>query len=331
MAAHAGFLKEKEDYQKLILEHLRDDNGYQIRPAAAFNAGYAMDPELLFSFLRSTQEAAFEKLEKIYKEKTQTTILSLINNEINKKSRGLLDVLKNGADFDNGIKLDLMYRQPATSFNPKLNERYRLNILSVMEEVYHKANERLDLVLFLNGLAIFAVELKCNTSGQSVEDAIRQYKQARDYKTRTLAFKSGVLVCFAMDLKEVYTCTHLKGPNSFFLPFNKGNGEGIETGKGNPHNESGINVAYMWEDMLTKDTILYLLDSFIFIQKEEKKDDATGQKKIDEKIIFPRYHQLNAVRCLTADIREHRTEKNYLIQHSAGSGKTNTNERRQIT
>jgi type I restriction enzyme R subunit len=119
-------------------------------------------------------------------------------------------------------------------------------------------------------------------------------------------------------------CTRLKGQDSFFLPFNKGNGEDIETGKGNPHNENGINVSYMWEDILTKDTILYLLDSFIFIQKEVKKDADTGQKKASEKIIFPRYHQLHAVRRLTADIREHRTEKNYLIQHSAGSGKTNT-------
>jgi type I restriction enzyme R subunit len=200
MAVNSGFLKEKEDYQRLILEHL-DDNGYQIRDAkTAFNAGLAMDPELLFSFLRNTQEAALEKLEKIYKENSRPTVLNLINNEINKKNRGLLDVLKNGVDFGNGIKLDLMYRQPATSFNAKLNERYRHNILSVMEEVYHKANERIDLVIFLNGLAIFALELKCNASGQSVEDAIRQYKQERDYKTRLFAFKSGVLVSFAMDL-----------------------------------------------------------------------------------------------------------------------------------
>jgi type I restriction enzyme R subunit len=193
-----------------------------------------------------------------------------------------------------------------------------------MEEVYHKENERLDLVVFLNGLALFAFELKCNAAGQSVEDAIRQYKTERDYKTRLFAFKSGVLVSFAMDLKEVYMCTHLKGASSSFLPFNKGNGEGIETGKGNPHNESGINVSYMWEDILKKDTVLYLLDNFIFVQKETKKDHDTGKKTTDEKIIFPRYHQLNAVRRLTGDIREHGTEKNYLIQHSAGSGKTNT-------
>jgi type I restriction enzyme R subunit len=325
MSVHSGLLREKEDYQRLILERLRDDNGYHIRSAKTdFNPGFAMDTELLFTFLHSTQKAVLEKLEKTYKEKTQTTVLNFINNEINKKNRGLLDVLKNGVDFGGGVKLDLMYRQPATPFNQKLNELYRHNILSVMEEVYHKENERVDLLIFLNGFALFAFELKCNTTGQSVEDAIRQYKTGRDYKTRTFAFKSGVLVSFAMDLKEVYMCTRLKGASSFFLPFNRGNGEGIETGKGNPHNEDGINVSYTWEDILKKDTVLYLLDNFIFIQKEVKKDSDTGQKKTEEKIVFPRYHQLNAVRRLTGDIREHRTEKNYLVQHSAGSGKTNT-------
>jgi type I restriction enzyme R subunit len=119
-------------------------------------------------------------------------------------------------------------------------------------------------------------------------------------------------------------CTHLKGPLSFFLSFNKGNGESIETGKGNPHNKEDINVSYMWEDILKKDTVLYLLDNFIFVQKEVKKDSDTGRKTTEEKIIFPRYHQLNAVRRLTNDIRGHRTEKNYLIQHFAGLGKTNT-------
>jgi type I restriction enzyme R subunit len=217
MAANAGFLREREDYQRLILEHLRDDNGYRIRGASSYNAGLAMDAEMLFSFLQNTQGADLEKLEKIYKDKTQETVAQLINSEINR--RGLLDALKTGVDFGNGVKLDLMYRKPAASFNAKLNELYRQNIFSVMEEVYHKENERLDMLIFLNGFAIFAFELKSNVSGQSVEDAIRQYKNERDYKTRTFIFKSGVLVSFAMDLKEVYMCTRLEGRSSFFLPF----------------------------------------------------------------------------------------------------------------
>lgn len=250
MAIKSGQLKEKDDYQAYILEMLRDENGYQVRPSDAFEPGYGMDTELLFFFLAATQQEALTKLEKLYKDKTRQTIVNYINNEINKKNRSLLDVLKHGVEFDNGVTLHLMYRKPATSFNPKAEKLYQQNVLSVMEEVYHKEGERIDLVIFLNGIAIFTFELKCNTSGQNYEDAIRQYKKERDCKTRLLKFKAGCLAHFAMDLNEVYMCTNLKGTSSFFLPFNKGCGEGINAGKGNPHNPDGINVSYMWEDIV---------------------------------------------------------------------------------
>ena len=324
MAIKSGQLKEKTDYQAYILEILRDENGYRIRPATAFEPGYGMDTELLFSFLQQTQPEEMEKLQKLYRDKTRPTILNYINNEINKKNRSLLNVLKHGVEFDTGITLRLMYRKPANSFNPKADALYQQNILSVMEEVNHKEGERIDLVIFLNGIAIFTFELKCNTSGQNYEDAIRQYKYERDYKTRLLKFKAGCLAHFAMDLNEVYMCTNLRGKSSFFLPFNKGSGEGINSGKGNPHNENGINVAYMWEDILKKDTVLYLIDKIIFLQKTVRKNPDTGKREKKETLIFPRYHQLNAVRKVIADVTEHHTEKNYLIQHSAGSGKTNT-------
>lgn len=324
MAIKSGQLKEKTDYQAYILEMLRDENGYQVRPSDAFEPGYGMDTELLFAFLEATQKDALTRLEKLYKDKTRQTILNYINNEINKKNRSLLDVLKHGVEFDNGVTLHLMYRKPATSFNPKAEALYQQNILSVMEEVYHKEGERIDLVIFLNGVAVFTFELKCNTSGQNYEDAIRQYKYERDPKTRLLKFKSGCLAHFAMDLNEVYMCTNLKGKSSFFLPFNKGCGEGIHAGKGNPHNEDGINVSYMWEDILKKETVLYLIDKIIFLQKETKRNPDTGKRETKETLIFPRYHQFNAVRKLVADVVENHAEKNYLIQHSAGSGKTNT-------
>ena len=324
MAIKSGQLKEKTDYQAYILEMLRDENGYQIRPSSEFDPGYGMDMELLFSFLQNTQPDAMEKLNKLYKDKTRQTILNYINKEINKKNRSLLDVLKHGVEFDTGVALRLMYRKPANSYNPQAEALYQKNVLSVMEEVYHKEGERIDLVIFLNGIAVFTIELKCNTSGQNYEDAIRQYKYERDYKTRLLKFKAGCLVHFAMDLNEVYMCTNLKGKSSFFLPFNKGCGEGINAGKGNPHNENGINVSYMWEDILKKDTVLYLIDKIIFLQKEIKKNPETGKRETKESLIFPRYHQLNAVRKVVADVTEHHTEKNYLIQHSAGSGKTKT-------
>ena len=324
MAIRAGQLKERADYQAYILEMLREENGYQVRPSTAYDPGYGMDVELLFAFLQATQPDALARLEKLYGDRTRQTILNYINNEVNKKSRSLLDVLKHGVEFDNGVSLTLMYRKPATTFNPKAEALYQQNVLSVMEEVWHKEGERIDLVIFLNGIAIFTFELKCNTSGQNYEDAIRQYKFERDYKTRMLKFKAGCLAHFAMDLNEVYMCTNLKGKSSFFLPFNKGCGVGIHSGKGNPHNENGINVSYMWEDILKKDTVLYLIDKIIFLQKETKKDPDTGKRVIKETLIFPRYHQFNAVRKLVADVVEHHSEKNYLIEHSAGSGKTNT-------
>ena len=324
MAIKAGQLKERADYQAYILEMLRKENGYQVRPSTAYDPGYGMDVELLFSFLQATQPDALARLEKLYGGKTRQTILNYINNEVNKKSRSLLDVLKHGVEFDNGVSLTLMYRKPATTFNQKAEALYQQNVLSVMEEVWHKEGERIDLVIFLNGIAIFTFELKCNTSGQNYEDAIRQYKFERDYKTRLLKFKAGCLAHFAMDLNEVYMCTNLKGKSSFFLPFNKGCGVGIHSGKGNPHNENGINVSYMWEDILKKDTVLYLIDKIIFLQKETKKDPDTGKRVTKETLIFPRYHQFNAVRKLVADVAEHHSEKNYLIEHSAGSGKTNT-------
>lgn len=324
MAIKSGQLKERKDYQAYILETLETNNDYKIRSADDYDAGYGMDVELLFDFLNDTQSEAMVKLEKLYRDKTRQTVLNYINNEINKKNRSLLDVLKHGVEFDNGVTLNLMYRKPANSFNPKAEELYNKNVLSVMEEVYHTEGERIDLVIFINGISIFTFELKCNTSGQNYEDAIRQYKYERDFKTRLLKFKAGCLAHFAMDLNEVYMCTNLKGKSSFFLPFNKGCGEGINSGKGNSHNDNGINVSYMWDDILKKDTVIYLIDKIIFLQKETKKNADTGKRETKETLIFPRYHQFNAVRKVVNDVIVNHSEKNYLIQHSAGSGKTNT-------
>lgn len=308
-------LKEREDYQKLILEYLEKENGYTVRNAQNFNDKLAMDKELLLKFLEETQPEAIEKLKKLYKDDFEKQLLNDINTEINKDSRSLLHVLKNGVEFRNGVNLTLLYRKPATSFNPEQNKRWQNNILSVMEEVRHKDDERIDLVIFLNGFAIISIELKCNTSGQDYADAIKQYKDDRDPKTRLLKYKSGCLVNFAMDLNEVYMCTKLDGKASTFLPFNKGS---EDKGKGNPHNPNGINVSYMWEDILTKETICDLIEKYIYFE-------ITGtQKERKEFLIFPRYHQLDAIRKLTADITEKKKDSNYLIEHSAGSGKTKT-------
>lgn len=329
MPIRADQLQEKKDYQNLILEELRDRNGYVIRNAQTdWDADFAMDKELLFQFLNTTQPEKMEKLHKFYADKTEKTVINYINREITKDRSSLIYVLKNGVEFDNGVKLDIMYRRPATSFNEKLAWQYEQNILSVMEEVYHKEGERIDLVLFLNGIAIFAVELKCNTSGQNYENAINQYKHERDPHTRLFRFKAGVFAAFAMDLDEVYFCTALRGVNSSFLPFNigmpKSPDKPYSIGKGNPHNENGINVSYMWEQIWTKEKIILLIERFVFIEKKKEKNIETGRTKVKETVIFPRYHQLRAVERLVADIKVNRTSQNYLIEHSAGSGKTNT-------
>ena len=193
-----------------------------------------------------------------------------------------------------------------------------------MEEVWASDKERIDVVIFLNGLAIISFELKCNTAGQSYHDAIYRFRTERSPKTRLFLFKAGTLVNFAMDLEEVYMTTKLDGSATFFLPFNMGNGEGVTAGAGNPIFEDKYSVSYMWEDILTKDTILDLISKFIFVEVKETVDGDTGKVKRSENLIFPRYHQLDVIRRVLADVRENLSFQNYLIQHSAGSGKTNS-------
>ena len=278
---------------------------------------------MLFKFLEDTQHETMEYLRKIYKSDLEETIVSFINAETTKTRGSLLDVLKHGIEISNQ-KLELMYTKPATTFNPDLTRKYGQNIFSAMEEVWASDKERIDVVIFLNGLAIIAFELKCNAAGQSYQDAIYQFRTDRSPKTRLFMFKAGTLVNFAMDLEEVYMTTKLAGDATFFLPFNMGNGEGVTAGAGNPAFEDKYSVSYMWEDILTKDTILDLISKFIFVETKEKVDDKTGKIKRSENLIFPRYHQLDVIRKVLADVRENRTAQNYLIQHSAGSGKTNS-------
>lgn len=317
-----NILSEKE-YQHFIMERLEKDNGYVIRKAISYDRLFAMDREMLFQFLNDTQPEAMDALRKIYKADLEDTIVGFINAEATKARGSLLALLKHGLEISN-MKLELMYTKPATNFNRDLLAKYEKNIFSVMEEVWASDDERIDLVIFLNGLAIMSFELKCNAAGQSYQDAIYQYRVDRNPKTRLFWFKAGCLVNFAMDLEEVYMTTKLAGNATFFLPFNMGNGEGVNAGAGNPTYEDHYSVSYMWEDILTKDTVLDLISKFIFIESKESEGELTGKKKTSENVIFPRYHQLDVIRRVLADVRENRTSQNYLIQHSAGSGKTNS-------
>lgn len=315
-------LSEKQ-YQHEIMDYLQSVNGYRIRNAAAFDRYYAMDREMLFEFLNKSQPDVMAELYKIFKADTESTIVSVINETVTASKSSLVETLKGGIEISNR-HLDLMYTKPATTFNKTLNQRYDDNIFSMMEEVWASDDERIDLVIFLNGIAIMSFELKCNAAGQSYQDAILQYRTSRDPKTRLFRFKAGCIVNFAMDLNEVYMATKLDGNATTFLPFNMGNGEGVNAGAGNPIFQDRYSVSYMWEDILTKDTLLDLISKFIFIERKEEVDEATGKKKHSETLIFPRYHQLDLIRKLLASVQEHGTELNYLIEHSAGSGKTNS-------
>lgn len=317
-----NILSEKE-YQKYILERLEQDNGYVIRDANNFDRLFAIDRELLLRFLNDTQPETMETLSKIYKSDLEDTIIGAINTEVTKTNGSLLYVLKHGIEICKQ-KLILMYTKPATDYNKELNKLYGKNIFSVMEEVWASDKERVDLVIFINGFAIMSFELKCNMAGQSYHNAISQYRTQRDPKTRLFLFKAGCLVNFAMDLNECYMTTKLLGNDTYFLPFNQGKGEGINTGAGNPVYEDKYSVSYMWENILKKDSLIEIISKFMFIKTEEKKDELTGKIKITENVIFPRYHQLDVIRKTLEDVKVNKTTQNYLIQHSAGSGKTNS-------
>lgn len=314
----------ERNYQHYVMDYLEEHNGYHIRDAKTdFDRLYAMDRTLLMKFLNSTQPDEMARLERIYKEDLGETIVSQLNAKVTQKRGSLLHVLKHGLELS-GVTLRFMYTKPATGFNKSLNEKYEHNILSVMEEVWASDSERVDLVIFLNGLAIMSFELKSKTSGQTYEDAIKQYREKRNPKDRLFLFKAGCLVNFAMDTDQVHMTTKLDRKKTYFLPFNQGDGYGITKGAGNPPCEDDYPVSYMWRDILTRDTIIDLISRFMFITKREKTDEVTGEIKEQEGLIFPRYHQLDCIRKLVASVSETGTSQNYLIQHSAGSGKTNT-------
>lgn len=313
----------EKEYQKFILDYLKDNNGYIIRKNANFDRLFAVDREMLFKFLNDTQPDEMETLRKVYKQDLEDTLVSFVNMECTKKRGSLLEVLKHGSDISN-VHLNFMYTKPATDFNKDLVTKYQKNIFSVAEEVWASDSERIDLVIFLNGFAIMSFELKCNHAGQSYQDAIFQYRTERNPKSRLFLFKAGCLVNFAMDLEQVHMATKLDGEKTFFLPFNMGNGEGVNAGAGNPLTQDDYSVSYMWKDVLTKDSILELISKFIFIDTKEEIDELTEKKKVKETLIFPRFHQRDVIRQLLKAVYRNGSSQNYLIQHSAGSGKTNS-------
>ena len=278
-----------------------------------YDRDHAVDLAKLLAFVSATQPDAHEALGLGEKSPKRTQFLHRLQGEIAK--RGVIHVLRNGVK-DGPVSLDLFYGTP-TPGNVKAAELFRSNIFSVTRQLRYSKDETqlaLDLCLFINGLPVATFELKNRLTKQTVEDAVQQYKRNRDHKE--LLFQFGrCMVHFAVDDQEVRMCTHLKGKDSWFLPFNKGWNDGA----GNPPNPSGIKTDYLWNEILTKRGLTDIIENYA--QIVEEKDDK-GRKK--QKQIFPRYHQLHVVRKLLADAAVSGVGTRYLIQHSAGSGKSNS-------
>lgn len=306
--------------EKSFEEHIETvliTSGYRKREPKNYNAESCMDLEMLFEFIYATQPKEWENLKEQHGEEVKAKFVYRLKTEI--ESRGLLDVLRKGfADY--GSRFNLVYFAPESTRNPEHALLHQNNIFSIIRQVKFSQNDgkSLDSVIFLNGLPISTLELKNQGTNQNVEHAIKQYRYARDPREPLFAFKR-CLVHFAVDNDLVYMTTRLAGKSTYFLPFNKG----FENGAGNPVNPSGFKSAYLWEEVLQKNSLLQIIAEFMLVSIE-KITDEQGNQKEEETLIFPRYHQLDAVRKVVAHAREHGAGQQYLIQHSAGSGKTKT-------
>ena len=289
--------------------------GWLLGDAKHYDREYAVDIVQLRGFLRMTQETLVEILDLEHDSPTRRKFLARLQGEINR--RGVIDVLRHGMSHGPVKHLSLFYGTPSPG-NPVAAERYAQNRFSVTRQLRYSRDETqraLDLALFINGLPVATFELKNSLTKQTAADAEEQYQRDRDPREKLFAL-GRCMVHFAVDDHEVRFCTHLQGKASWFLPFN----QGWNDGGGNPPNPEGLKTDYLWKRILTPAGLTDILENYA--QIVESKDDKTGRKQTRQ--IWPRYHQLDVVRRLLADAGEHGTGRRYLIQHSAGSGKSNS-------
>lgn len=287
--------------------------GYRIGNPADFDREFAIDGKLLWQFLENTQPKELAKLED--RPNWQRLLLERLNKKIKKDS--VLAVLKKGLDIDDA-HFDLLYRLPYSDLNPEVQANYEANIFSVTRQVHYSETDTfksVDMALFINGLAVATMELKNPWTGQNVHNAIKQYRTDRDQREPLFEF-GRCLVHFAVDPDEAYMCAQLSGNDSNFLPFNKG----FNFGKGNPVNSKGHKTAYLWQDILPRRSLTNIIEQFAKFTVE--KDKKTGRER--KALYFPRYQQLDVVRNILADAKQNGIGQTYLIQHSAGSGKSNS-------
>ena len=303
-----------------VIEYYLLDNGYQQISSNEYDRDRALFTEAAIEFIQKTQLNSWKRLENLLGEKTKEQVIADLCKWMDRE--GALSTLRHGFKCY-GRKLYVAYFKAVHTMNPELEENYASNILGLTRQLYFstKNNKSIDLVISLNGIPVATVELKNPMTGQTTENAILQYKEDRDPREPLFEFKRRSLVHFAVDTEQVFMTTRLAGTATYFLPLNKG----YNGGSGNPPDPKGrtYKTAYLWEEILARDSILDLLARFIHLQIEEKMTDE-GRKMKKEKMIFPRYHQLEAVRKLIEKAEYEGVGNNYLIEHSAGSGKSNT-------
>jgi type I restriction enzyme, R subunit len=310
-------LTSEASFEEYIEQHLISDKGYLQSVQDNYDKTLCLRPKTVISFIRATQTTRWADYCDLIGDKDQAgqNILKRIKSVIDKA--GTLYVLRNGFDIHGGGHFDLCYFEPTNSAAEEGRRLYEENLMHVQRQLYFSDADKksLDMVIFLNGLPIFTIELKNQITGQDVRHAMTQYKKTRDPKEPLFRFKR-CLAHFAVDNNLVYMTTQLKGAKTYFLPFNQGDAGGA----GNPPCRTGFASSYLWESILSRPSVLDLVQRFIRVVENY---DEKGKKAGTQTQIFPRYHQLSCVRELTQDAKAHGAGKRYLNQHSAGSGKTN--------
>ena len=315
--------KEKnfeKDIEAYLLSH-----GYRKGTMATYDKARAIDMPVLVEFIQATQPKMWQRYCNVYGEKAEKQLYTIFQQNV--EQNGLVSVLRYGVK-DRGMELRFAYFAPASNLNLDLVERYNKNILTCTRQfAYSNENHNtIDIVLSLNGIPIVALELKNQLTGQSVDNAKRQFMYDRDEKEFCFRFNNRFLVYFAVDLYEVAMTTHLQGDKTYFLPFNQGsNGAGNVGDGGNPECKDGYATSYLWERVLSPEMLLSILQRYISKQTTESIALVKGRKVTSKKtiLIFPRYHQLDVVEKVIADTKRTKEGRNYLLQHSAGSGKSN--------
>ena len=310
----------ENDIESYLLSH-----GYVKGNQDTYDKGKAIDMPVLISFIQATQPKMWQRYVNVYGEKAEKQLYTIFQQNVDQN--GLVHTLRYGVK-DRGMDLRFAYFAPASNLNEELVQKYKSNILTCTRQFSYSTQNHntIDVVLSLNGIPVVALELKNQLTGQSVENAKRQFMYDRDEKEFCFKFNNRFLVYFAVDLYEVAMTTHLQGANTYFLPFNQGsNGAGNIGDGGNPECTEGYTTSYLWEYVLSPEMLLSILQRYISKQTTESISLVNGRKvtKKNTILIFPRYHQLDVVEKLVADTRKTKEGKNYLLQHSAGSGKSN--------